>query len=608
MDEQNIKVVNYKKIYIGVGLLALVIIIIGGVFFFQGGGQFSIKTQYPQIYSLVNDKVSVSAPVQINLPKGVAKVGVESNITFDPVLKGSWVPTELASVAVFKPATKLEIGKYYTVTLSTATGQIKKDFEADEDPAIVDIFPKANSEADESSAITIVFNRPMVPLTTLSMLEGQAVPVTITPPTAGKFKWISTRSLQFIPAMTLVNSARYEVRVNPGFVSMDGLAVKGETHKFSTRPLRFQSASNGIIRYNQPIEFRFNQPVDLEKTIPGLVLTNFSTGARVLFRAQYGSRLVYNQTTQQDEKVEDRSIISILPQADKLGRANLWDFENNYTAVPSSAYPVGGDIIFSGNVSSSVTTTGLIQNITAQSDRTDLVSPELFDPQGKVTISFYEDIDLNKSDISAKGLDKVVYGEKCKKEDRSGENYYDNTPCEKVSDQATLIFSFKAGEFTNPGEPVPLHLKRIVSVTGIVLTTKEMIVPLTVYPPLQIKKITPADGATDGSLTQLTICTNSPLAPQTGKAFSQAIKADQYIVLGRWGEAYRQTVGYYNQKPPCAVGDFVNVISYGLLPDKPYTFKLSLADVFGQTVQKQLSFSTTAVPDSYMHFQSLDKI
>ena len=333
MSEQNnspTPLISRKRIYIAVGLV--VAVIIGGILYSKHSDTFSIKKQYSQVYTLVNDKVSVSAPIQINLPKGVSKEGIEQHITFSPILNGQWVDTGLASVVAFKPEKKLEVGKYYTVALAAAGGEIAKDFQADEDPAIVDIFPKADSEADEASAITIVFNRPMVPLSSLSELEKNDVPVTITPATEGKFKWVSTRNLQFIPKTTLIRSAHYEVKVNPGFVSMNGLSVKGMTRKFTTRPFRFENSTNGAVRYNQPIEFRFNQLVDLDKTIREISLTNLATGAGVPFNADYGSRLVYDPEVKETIKLQDRSVISILPQRDKLGRAILCDFENNYSA------------------------------------------------------------------------------------------------------------------------------------------------------------------------------------------------------------------------------------------------------------------------------------
>lgn len=596
--------IDFKNIYIAVGLMAVAII--GVLLYPTEKGTFSIKTQYSQVYTLVNDKVSISAPIQINLPKGVSKEGAEQQIAFDPDLAGEWVATEQPQVIAFKPAKKLEVGKYYTVALAAAEGEIVKDFQADEDPVIVDIFPKAGSEADESSAITVVFNRPMVPLTTLSELENDDVPVTITPATEGKFKWISTRSLQFIPKNTLIRSAHYEVSVNPGFVSMDGLSVSGKKHTFTTRPLRFENSTNGTIRYNQPLKFRFNQPVDLDKTVEEISLKNLTTGSSIPFRAEYGSRLVYDPATRENIKLEDRSVISILPQSDRHGRAHFWDFENSYRASLSRAYPVGGDILYTNPIQSSVITTGIIQSVTVQSDRTDLASAELFDPQGKVTVTFYEDIDLKKSDIEVKGLKTVEYGQKCKPDGSSRDSSYNKT-CEKIDDQTTLIFSFDANKFSVPGEAVSLYLKRVVNTQGIRLDTDGEIIGFKVYPQLKIYTSTPQAGATTGSITKLVLCTNSPLKALSGESFYSAVKANNYIVLGRWYPAYLQQYNEYDSKPLCAIGQYVNVIQYGLHPQKAYTLSLALADVFGQTIEQKLVFSTEKAPKLYLQFHALDK-
>lgn len=601
-------------------LIRLIVVSLVGVSFyavFKAPEKFSFKTQYQNIYTLVNDKVSISAPIQVNLPVGTAKEGIENNISFIPSIKGTWINTETDNVVAFKPSDKLEVGKYYTASLSTVGGIIKKDFLADENPAIVDIFPKMDSEADESSSITIVFNRPMVPLTTLSELENNSVPITITPETKGKFKWISTRNLQFIPETTLIPSAHYEVQINDGFVSMDGLYIAGTSHNFTTRPIRLINTTEGIIRYNQPMQFNFNQPVDIEKTSKNIAVVSTTTGENILFNAVYGSRTVFDQRTKKNVKLEDRSVINILPQRDSIGRKNLWNFEKNYSITLKKAYPVAGDIIFSETKTSNITTTGVIQSVTAESSRTELASPKLFDPRGTTTITFYEDINLSKSNISAKGLKKIIYGEKCEAE-LSTIGRYDNTPCEKIDDRSTIILSFNEEEFTF-GETIPILLKQIVNDEGLILDTKEIIVPLTVYPKLQIKNIVPVNferrmwsleeelkkGA---SLTDLAICSNSPLEQKTGANFYKSIKTDKYIVANRWENAFLNSNTSWNYDGRCNEGDYVNIVRYGLLPETQYSLELSLSDVFNQTIQKKRSFVTQKAPDFYMRFHALDKI
>ncbi len=569
-------------------------------------GVFAIKTQYPKVYTLVNEKISIHAPIQINLPAGVSKTGIEQAITFEPKLKGKWVETQEQGTVAFKPDNALEIGKSYSVALATGEGEIRKDFQADEDPVVISVLPHAGSEASESSSITILFNRPMVPLTTLDELATNDIPVTITPATKGKFKWISTRSLQFIPETILVSSANYSVKVNPGFVSMDGLEVKSFEHRFTTRTLRLENPGGGILRYNQPLEIRFNQPVDLNKTVGKISLTNITYNKSIPFKATFGTRFVYDLETKKNKKEEDRSVISILLEKDRFDREGFWDFENSYQVSLKKAYPIGGDIVYSDLIQNNFSATGIIQSVRAKSERTEHASQELFDPQGKVSVTFYEEIDLDKSKITGKGLKKIEYGQKCKEIDKGGYNYY--ATCEQISDKATLIFSFDQSELVTPGESIPLNLKRIVNAEGLTLNTEALSVPLRVYPKLEIKKITPSEGARAGSITELVVCTNSPLKPQTGLAFSDAVKANGYIVLGRWSSSYLQTPNSYYSNPPCENGEYVNTIRYGLLPETEYALDLSLADVFGQSVSRKLSFKTGQAPNFYLRFHALDKI
>ena len=95
---------------------------------------------------------------------------------------------------LFKPKDKLALNRHYSLKLDLGENKtMQAYFLSVEDPEIVNIFPlDGRSSAD--SKITIVFNRPIVPLTTLEELEDQNIPVEIHPATEGKFKWISTNT------------------------------------------------------------------------------------------------------------------------------------------------------------------------------------------------------------------------------------------------------------------------------------------------------------------------------------------------------------------------------------------------------------------------------
>ena len=112
-----------------------------------------LQREYEEIYALVPDKVSQSAAIIIHLPEGV-KINIaeaKDKISFNPALEGEWSSGKNAEYLIFQQKQKLEVGKYYSVTLATEAVKIQKDFLADEDPKIVSIFPNNNSESSEYS-------------------------------------------------------------------------------------------------------------------------------------------------------------------------------------------------------------------------------------------------------------------------------------------------------------------------------------------------------------------------------------------------------------------------------------------------------------------------
>ncbi|MBU6323287.1 hypothetical protein KGQ55_01205 [Patescibacteria group bacterium] len=592
----------------GILLAVLLIVLVAGAF--SGGISFFVpKTNYVQVYTLVNDKISQHGAIIVNLPTGVLKAGAAADVSFAPAIKGQWVDSPLPDAVVFKPDAALDLGQHYEVTLAAASGTLSKDFVVDADPAVESVFPSASAEADLDSAITIVFNRPMVPLTTLSESGAANVPVVITPATPGKFKWISTRTLQFIPHGSLFGSAHYRVSIPSSLVSMDGLSIPAKTYEFTTKALRLDHATADTIVYDQPVDFSFNQPIDLQKTAPEVTITDTATNRKIPAAATYGTKSVWNAAANAYQSVEDRSILRVFPKNTLGGHANVWDFSATYAVSVNTAYPVGGDIALSGTflapaVTTTVTASPVLEGVTAQSDKTDLASAALFDPSGTVTLSFYEDIDLGKSSIQAKGLKRVAYGQKCVGGDTS---WFSSSNCIKVDDASQLIFTFDPNAFTR-GEQVPITFAKLVNAAGFEVNARPFTVNLSAYPALAIVQSVPATGDGNASVSDLVLCTNAPLASEDATTFHKNFHADRYMVFGRWDNPYLETANQYEKNPPCAVGQYVNRIHYGLLPLTPYSLTGTVTDVFGQTASFAFSLKTGPAPKFYLRFQNLQKI
>ncbi len=593
-----------------------------------------------ETYTLVRDKISRSAAIALALPKGVSMTPTEAaeKVSFEPALEGKWAAGGKAEQLFFEPSSKLVEGNYYTVSLQTSAGVLSKDFLVDEDPKILSIFPREKSEAPENSEITIVFNRPMVPLTTLDVQDERNIPVEITPLTKGKFKWISTRNLQFIPETHLVRSATYTVKVKEGFVSMDGLPIKGITHTFTTRPLRYSgdlpwqgdgsgfvsppppiptapygkavSQSGGsvvpmmigqTILHSQAFTVSFNQPVDLERTKGEISIKQ--NGKPVPIIVEYGKRVLFDQDSGKQKEYTDKSVLAVYGASDRSARPRFWDFNTSYSVTVQKAFPIEGDIILGESRQFAFSVPEVIADITAESERSRHVSADLFDPTGKLLVRFHEEIDKDASNISAPHLRDIRYGEHCK-HNTNGEEMFDTSTCEKEPDRTLIFLTFKSDAFVN-SEQIPITFKRIVNMQGVSLIPEPIVRTVVTFPKLVIQKTLPETGTKGADLTSLKFCSNTPLKIPEEKDFYSKVTSN--ITIGKWNWYESNRVGQPYPGSPCLSGEFETTLRYGLIPESGYAISLQLEDDFGQVVKKELSFESGKIKEMYRRFSHLQK-
>lgn len=564
-----------------------------------------------EVYALVRDKVSKSAAVAVNLPEGVslAVEEAESNISFDPPIAGKWAESGSAKVLLFQPSKELREGTHVTVSLKMTDGTLSKDFFVDEDPRILSIFPRADSEAPEYSEITIVFNRPMVPLTTLDLLGEKDVPVEVTPATKGKWKWITTRNLQFIPETRLQRAATYTVSVKDSLVSADGLPVAGMKHTFTTHPLRYEREESTVGAHPQqltrePLIIRFNQPVDLVQTTAQISVRKTSGDNRAVpVIVEYGTR------TLEDEKGKsrtylDKSVLAVYGAYDRFGRERLWDFNTSYAISVAGAVPLEGDALLREARAFMFFVPEVIAEVTATSPRTAHASAELFDPQGKLIIRFYEDIDKGASSIKAPHLREIEYGERCKM-DADGSYRYTRGECEKEADRKVLHLTFAPDEFRH-GEEIPIEIRKLVNTDGVSLLPDARELIAAVYPELRIIRTSPEHGEKNARLDGLTVCSNTPLQkPKDDEFYGKTIASN--LSLGRWNWWDSFRVVQPSRESPCAVGEFETRVRYGLIPESQYEMTLTARDAFGATTLRELSLRSGKVDGMYRRLTHLQK-
>lgn len=135
------------------------------------------------------------------------------------------------------------------------------------------VFAAPQGEATSASELSVVFNRPLRALETAE--DPPPPPVTIDPPITGKWHWVGSKGLRFVPdAQRLPAASRYVVEVSADTRALDGSTL--------SRPYRFEfkTPRPKVVRQDpydgaeglpldQKITLEFNQPVDpavFEKT------------------------------------------------------------------------------------------------------------------------------------------------------------------------------------------------------------------------------------------------------------------------------------------------------------------------------------------------------
>lgn len=594
---------NFKKILF-FGLFFLLAIFLVVLVVNKNKDEEAVK-KFTTVYSFVPEKISKSASISIKLPEGVSKSEAMAGISFSPKVEGSWQEEENEKMISFKPKTPLQTKIYYAVNLDTEAVQMSGDFYVDEDPKVETIFPAASSEASENSNITIVFNRPMVPLTTLTEQESMALPITITPETKGKFKWISTRNLQFIPETTLVPASNYTIEIKDGLYSLDNLPVAPMTHSFITRPLRYENISSGQIGYDSPMMIVFNQPVDLDKTKDKIFVTG-KDDKKVAVEVLYGETTFYDYETRKYVTFEDKSKLFVYQKKDSFNRTKLWDFKTTYKISITGASPLAGVVDLVEGKNSTITIPDVVKNIETTSERTRLSRLDFFDPEGKIKVTFFDEIDKDKSVFNIKGLQNITYGEKCQV-DEKGNVVMKGRSCVIVSDPKVLIFAFDEKVF-GLEESFNFELKKVINKSGFQINRDPINYSLKTYPAFKILRIVPESFSTFASYSDIYICSNSPLKDPTkegGVGLSSYIKATDYIVFGRFESPRYISLNsdgsrMYDDK--CGPGVFQTKINYGLLPETDYTLQLDLEDSFGQKDNKKISFKTGVPSSLYTRF------
>ncbi len=218
----------------------------------------------------------LDAPIVLTFDQPMDQPSVEAAFAISPTVAGGFTWENKRTVR-FAATGGLERGKRYRVTIAATARNVEGtpleesvafDFSTVGHLEVSQVMPAPGSdELDPDMTVTVVFNRPVVPLTAISQQAGLPDPLTFIPPVKGKGEWLNTAIYLFRPDEGFLPATHYKARVAAGLTDTSGGALTEDyVWEFTTvAPAILSVRPDNAFHYVGPtdvISVTFNQPMD----------------------------------------------------------------------------------------------------------------------------------------------------------------------------------------------------------------------------------------------------------------------------------------------------------------------------------------------------------
>ncbi len=219
----------------------------------------------------------LDAPIRVRFDQPMDPSSTGTAFTIEPAIEGE--VTVADNELVFTPAQPLARGASYRFAVSdqarsrggkALAAPVQVRFNAVGFLQVTTTQPANGSEeVSVDTPITVIFNRPVVPLTGVAQMADLPQPLRFDPPIAGKGEWLNTSIYTFRPDQPLAGATAYQVTVPAGLQDTKG-SLLAEDFVFSFRtasPLVTGFAPEGtLIAPTTAITLTFSQPMDSAST------------------------------------------------------------------------------------------------------------------------------------------------------------------------------------------------------------------------------------------------------------------------------------------------------------------------------------------------------
>jgi len=261
-----------------------------------------LPPQVIQVSPAPREEQALAAPLQLVFDQPMDTVAVEAAFTIEPHVRGAfeWPSPRMVQ---FKPAGRgFQRATRYTVTLKenarseeglALESPVEFHFSTVGFLAVSAVQPADGStEIAMDSVVTVLFNRPVVPLTAIEDQANLPQPLTFVPPMRGTGEWLNTSIYLFTPEDEFEPATTYTARVAAGLEdTTGGLLTDDYVWEFTTvMPAVVATNPDRDTIYVSPeptIHVAFNQPMNHASAEAAFELKNQVTGESISGRFEW---------------------------------------------------------------------------------------------------------------------------------------------------------------------------------------------------------------------------------------------------------------------------------------------------------------------------------
>jgi len=255
-----------------------------------------LPPQVIQVMPAQGEEQRLDAPLQLVFDQPMDAQTVEAAFTIEPSVSGDFEwPSD--RVVQFKPRKKgFERATRYTVTLKDEARSAKNL--ALEEPVqfhfttvgfleVTAVQPASDTtEIATDAVVTVLFNRPVVPLTAIEDQGNLPQPLTFVPPVRGTGEWLNTSIYLFTPDEGFEPATTYKARVAAGLTDTTGGVLTDDFSWEFTTILPAVVATHPdldtiYVSTDPTIHIAFNQPMDHRSAETAFILEDSVTHAIV---------------------------------------------------------------------------------------------------------------------------------------------------------------------------------------------------------------------------------------------------------------------------------------------------------------------------------------